>query len=262
MAFSLSKEAPRDVRVPGKTEGLLYTNPDGQLVVRLSDGTDKLVQLPDGAPLFLESQGTDPSAQANKYRVYSKVASGAANLHVRAPDGTVIQLTGGGGLIGTGGGAFFDPVEAQIEETFTTALGGFSGEQITWNTGLHFNLPATATDWLMVPVWVELVIIGAEFSTQATNGMLFVYVFEPGLGTPQSRIYALYPGLIEGLPAQQFYTYGYPSLYGYYNEVINGDEPSINFEVEGLTPFYTPVTVHARAIMGGAMVVPDPTADN
>lgn len=256
MAVSISGKPTAAVPNPGPTEGRIYVNDAGKLAVRLSDGTDLLVQLPDGGPVFLDSQGTDPAAQANKYRVYSKVANGAANLHVRAPDGTVIQLTADGGLKGTGGGAFFDTVVDQVEETFSVVLDG--GNSFDWDTGLHFVLPTT-TDWWLVPVWVEFMVVGDNTNEIASCGALYCYVFEPGVGTPQSRIYPIYPGYVEGIPAQTFYAYAYAGVEVYYNTVVNGDEPRVNVDSSfGFGPAEA-VTVNATAVMANAILIPDPS---
>lgn len=253
MAFSLPRKNPDLVPNPSSVDGKVYVSDTGELTVRQSDGTEKKAQLPDGSPIFLANQSTDPAALANKYRVFSKIASGAANLHVRAPDGTVIQLTGGGGLVGTGGGLFFDPVVAQVEETFSIPnLVGVNS--IEWDTDLHFVLPDA--DWSLVPVWVEMFVSGPGNLQQATTGALYVYLFSPGPGTPQSRVYAPAPGYQDGQIAQRFYSYYGASLESYYNSIVNGDEVRVTVGTAGFPD--TTTQIHATAIMGGALAVFDP----
>jgi hypothetical protein len=236
---------------------MLYVNDSGELVIRMPDGTDKKAQLPDGSPVFLDNVTDNPAVQANKYRVFSKDASGAANLHVRAPDGTVIQLTGGGGLLGTGGGAFFDPVVGQVEEVFDALT---PTSLIAWNTGLSFDTSLSTIDWLMVPVWVEVQVQSPFIGMASHGGMLYLYVFAPGVGTPQSRVNAFKPGYFDGVPSQSFYSYTYPlGSEPFYNAIVNGDEPQVSIDLDGypIGPFET-VRVHATAIMGAAMIVPNP----
>ena len=254
MAFSMSKKPGASVPPTRETEGRLYVNDLGKLVVRLSDGTEKEAQIPDGLPVFLENQATDPTAQANKYRVFSKTADGAANLHVRSPDGTVIQLTGGGGLKGVGGGTFFDTVVGQVEETFSDL--NPSGE-FTWNPGLNFDLSQITTGWALVPVWVELFASGTKQTQQGLGAALFVFLFSPGPGTPQSRISPVYAGYVEGAIAGYANAgFGYNGLAAYYNTVVNGDEMELLIDVNGWT---ATTQIHATAIMGSAIEVADPT---
>ena len=254
MAFSIRKQPGASVSPARETEGRLYVNDLGKLVVRLSDGTEKEAQIPDGGPVFLENQATDPAAQANKYRVFSKTAEGAANLHVRAPDGTVIQITGGGGLKGVGGGTFFATVVGQAEETFSEVL---AGDNFTWNPGLHFDLSQIPSGWSFVPVWVEVFASSAVAASQAFGAVLFTFVFSPGPGTPQSRILPIYAGFLEGFPAAAAGAgFGYNQLGAYYNVVLNGDEFEITVEIDGWSMGTS--QIHATAIMGSAIEIDDP----
>lgn len=248
MAFSIRSQPSTSVLNPGETEGSLYVNEAGKLVVRLSDGSEKEAQTPDGNPIFLENQATDPTAQTNKFRVFSKLANNAANLHVIAPDGTVIQLTGDGGLVGGGGGAFFAPIIGQTEATFTAAVVNF---ETTWDTGLHFVIPDNG--WSLVPVWVEFFVTGNVGGVQTSGGTLFVFVFEPGPGTPQSRAYSVNP-YQDGRVSQffQVVSYSYTEGTPFYNHVVNGDELQAGFNINVSDGDYL---IHARAIMGGAVAI-------
>jgi len=253
MAISLREQSSDSVLDPDDTEGLLYVNDAGKFVVRLADGSEKEAQAGDGSPIFLENQAATPSV-LGKFGLFSRNIDGAANLHAVTPDGTVIQFTGGGGLTSGALGPFFVPT-GKVEQTFETIT---VDHKFEWFTDLHFVIPDEG--WSIVPVWVEAFASGSDVGAQGMFGALYVFLFAPGPGTPQSRISPMYPGYVAGVPGLYFQSYLMLSFQGYYNSVENGDELRILFLANVFADIS--LVVHVTATMGTALTVPDPTPVN
>lgn len=264
MAISLSRKNPDAVRLPKPTEGLIYNNESGKLVVRLSDGTDREVQLPDGNPLFLENVASDPAALANKYRAYSKSASGAANWHLRAPDGTVIQMTGGGSLLGGGKGVFIEPIANQVEETLS-AVSAPSFPNLSWDTGMTIDLSGVVdgeSNYIAVPIWVEYAMSTQYVGYAGTAASMCLLLFNPGAGTPQSRVYQFGGSYYDSFLGAYNISYPYGGLFeaeGGFCSVVNGNEVRVYMEADAAIDLTgETLVIHATAIMGTPFVVPNP----
>jgi len=116
MAIKLRKQASGTVAQPPDTHLQFFVSEDG--MPKLKDSFGNVTDAAQSGQVTLNEQGSDPTAVANKVKLYSKDVGGIAEFFARDDQGNVIQITSNGALNAGGGGAFWDNPTGKVVVLF------------------------------------------------------------------------------------------------------------------------------------------------
>lgn len=97
MSIKLKKQSAGSVSTPRDTHVQLYVGMDGLPRIKDSEGSD--TELSQSGVLTLVEQGTSPSPEADKFKIYSKDVAGLTELFFLDNAGQEIQVTDDGSLL-------------------------------------------------------------------------------------------------------------------------------------------------------------------